>query len=167
MKKSIALLFTTLLLFSVGGCNKAEVEDPSSEVESLVGYIVVKDNVLHFDEVEIVEVEDQKRIEELDLDLQNDMPSGYAIINEDQDEVTYELADEVDYIFTDVNLNFIGESEADDEKLYTTKNKEDFLKHLGEYNLNDIPLFEQRIPYFIKVQDGKVISIEEKFKYTI
>ncbi len=43
--------------------------------------------------------------------------------------------------------------------------KDEFLKHLGK--LNDIPLSEQTIPYFIEVQDGKVISITEKLKYTI
>lgn len=35
------------------------------------------------------------------------------------------------------------------------------------HKLYDIPLFEQTIPYFIEVQDGKVISITEQFKYTI
>jgi len=138
-----------------------------TEIKSLVGYIVIKDNTLHFDEVEIVEWENKDRVKELDLDLQNDMPNGFAIINEIQEEITYELADKVEYIFTDFNLNFIKESESEGNRIYHTTNKEEFLKHLGEYGLNDIPLFEQTIPYFIKVQDGKVISITEEFKYTI
>ncbi len=45
--------------------------------------------------------------------------------------------------------------------------KDEFLKHLGEYNLNDVPLSKQTLPYFIEVKYGKVISITEKFKYTI
>lgn len=40
---------------------KAEVKQPESEIESLVGYIVIKENTLHFDEVEIIEPEDKER----------------------------------------------------------------------------------------------------------
>ncbi len=163
MKKSIILLIS-VLLFSMIGCVKTEVEDPENEIEVLIGYIVIEDNNLHFDQVEIVNREDKERMEELDLD-ESDVPSGYAIINENQEKTTYELADKVVYKFTDVYLNFVEESE--DDRVYITTKKDEFLKHLGEYNLNDIPLFEQTIPYFIEVQDGKVISIEEKFEYTI
>ncbi len=43
---------------------------------------------------------------------------------------------------------------------YTLQQKKDeFLRHLGDFN--DIPLSQQRIPYFIRIQDGKIISIEE------
>lgn len=163
MKKSIILLII-VLVFSMIGCVKTEVADSQNEIELLIGYIVIEDNNLHFDQVEIVRREDKKRMEELELD-ESDVPSGYAIINEKQEKTTYELADKVVYKFTDVYLNFIEESE--DNRGYITTKKDEFLKHLGEYNLNDIPLFEQTIPYFIEVQDGKVISIEEKFEYTI
>ncbi len=164
MKKKIVLIFIVLSLFSAIGCSKIEVNQPESEIESLAGYIVIKDNTLYFDEVEIIGPEDKERIKELDLD-EDLPPTGYEILNEIQEEVTYELADEVNYIFTDVNLNFIKESEGN--RLYQTTKKDEFLKHLGEYNLNDIRLFEQTIPYFIEVQDGKVISITEEFKFTI
>lgn len=164
MKKSIVLLIIVLPLLSVIGCYKAEVKQPKSEIESLVGYIVIKDNTLYFDEVEIIEPGDKERIKELGLD-ENLPPTGFEILNETQEEVTYELADEVNYIFTDVNLNFIKESEGN--RLYQTTKKDEFLKHLEEYNLNYIPLFVQTIPYFIEVQDGKVISITEEFKFTI
>lgn len=42
---------------------------------------------------------------------------------------------------------------------------DEFVKHLG--SLNENPLFEQKIPYFIDVQDGKVIRIVEELKYTM
>ena len=164
MKKSIVLIFIILSLLSVTGCSKTEVKQPESEIESLVGYIVIKGNILYFDEVEIIEPEDKERIKELDLD-EDLQPTGYKILNEIQEEVTYELGDEVNYTFTDVYLNFVKESKED--RLYHTTKKDDFLKHLGEYDLNGIPLFEQTIPYFIEVQDGKVISITEEFKFTI
>lgn len=166
MKKSIILLFAGLLLFSVVGCNKNEVKGPKSEVELLVGYMIIEGDTLHFDEVEIVKMEDKERMQELDL-KDSDMVNTYVIINENQEETTFELADEVEYIFTDINLNFIKKSESEGDRIYHTTKKDEFLKHLGEYNLNDTPLSEQTIPYFIKVQDGKVISIEEKLEYTI
>ncbi len=136
----------------------------ANQPEGFVGHIVIKDNILHLSEVEIVEWDDQKRVNELGLS-EFDFPNGYSIIHKEQEEKIFELTDETIYTFTDVNLLFINESESN--RLYTTTKKDEFLKHLGEYNLNDIPLSEQTLPYFIEVIDGKVISITEKFKYTI
>ncbi len=51
------------------------------------------------------------------------MPNGYAILRKNQADETYELADEVKYIFTDTNLKFIEESEAEGNRLYTTTKK--------------------------------------------
>ncbi len=136
----------------------------TNQPEGFVGNIVIEDNILHFREVEIVEWDEQERVKELNLS-ESDFPSGYTIINKDSGEMTFELTDDTIYTFTDVNLLFVNEAESD--RLYTTTKKEEFLKHLGEYNLNDIPLSEQKLPYFIEVRDGKVISITEKFKYTI
>ena len=96
---------------------------------------------------------------------EEDMPNGYAILRNNQSDETYELADEVEYIFTDTNLNFIEELEAEGDRLYTTTKNDVFLTHLGDSN--NIPRSEQTIPYFVKIQNGRVISIEEKFEYTI
>lgn len=166
MKKTIALLIVALSVFTLVGCTNNGEGNSQAGVEELVGHMVIKDDTLHFDSVEIVKLEDKERMEELML-TDEDMPNGYSIINENQEEETYELADEVEYIFTDLSLDFVDESEADGDRLYITNDKEEFLQHLNEYNLNDIPLFEQTIPYFIEVKDGKVIKIEEKFEYTI
>lgn len=135
-----------------------------NQPEGFVGHIVIEDNTLHFREVEIVERDDQERVKELKLN-ESDFPSGYTIIHKDSGETTFELTDETIYTFTDVNLLFVNEAESD--RLYITTKKDEFLKHLGQYNLNDIPLSEQKLPYFIEIRDGKVISITEKFKYTI
>lgn len=162
MKKSIVLLFVMLLLFAMAGCSETEIKQPETKPESLAGYIVIEGDTLYFDEVEIVEMEDKERVSELGL-RETDMPNGYAIINENEEEVSFELEDDVKYTFTDINLHFVKESEGD--RLYTTAKKDEFIKHLGK--LNDFPLSEQKIPYFIEVQDGKVISITEKFEYTI
>ncbi|TJX15434.1 hypothetical protein E9840_03290 [Tissierella creatinini] len=159
MRKVIVSVFIALLLLSIIGCTTTE-----EEIEVLTGYIVLEDNALHFRHVEIVKIDEKDRMEELNL-TEEDMPNGYAILRKNQVDETYELADEVEYIFTDVNLNFIQESEAQGNRLYTTTKYDEFLTHLGD--LNNIPLSEQKIPYFIKIQDGKVIGIEEKFEYTI
>lgn len=111
MKKTIILLVITIVsLFSVTGCTKTELVEHENEIESLTGYIVIVDNTLHFDQVEIIKIEDKERMKELDLD-EDDMPNRYAIINEIQEETTYELADKVEFTFTDSNLDFIKESE--------------------------------------------------------
>ena len=139
-------------------------EDDFKEIRSLVGYIKIEDNTVHFDEVEIVELENQERVKQLGLNAY-DMPNGYAIINVNKEDTTYELADKVHYIFTDINLDFLYESESEGNRIYVTTKKDEFLKHLGKSN--DIPLSKQTIPYFIDVQDGKIKSITEKFKFTI
>jgi len=54
MKKSIVLLLVILFLFALTGCSETEKQF-YTKPESLVGYIVIKDNTLYFDEVEIVE----------------------------------------------------------------------------------------------------------------
>ena len=43
----------------------------------------------------------------------------------------------------------------------------EFLKHLNVHNLNEIPLSDQKIPYFIETRDGKIKSITEELRYTI
>ena len=136
----------------------------ANQPEGFVGHIVIEDNILHFNEVEIVEWDDQERVKELGLN-ESDFPNGYSIIQKNNGETTFELTDDTIYTFTDVNLLFVNEPESN--RLYTTTKKDEFLKHLGEYNLNDFPLSEQTLVYFIEVMDGKVVSITEKFKYTI
>lgn len=164
MKKSYVLLFIILLLFTTVGCSKGKEFLSKSEVESLVGYMVLKDNTLYFDEVEIVKAEDEKRLKELGLKA-SDMVTTYIIINEKEEEISFELAEEVKYTFTDFDKTPDPEKKSDENRLHTTTKKEEFINHLGD--LNNIPLSEQKIPYFIKVQNGKVISIEEKLEYTI
>lgn len=156
MKKLAVMLGIAWCILALVGCS---VE----KVETLTGYMVIKDGALHFDPVEIVEAGNKERVKALNLD-DGDMPNGFAIVNELQEEVVYGFADQVAYIFTDVNLDFIKVSEGD--RVYQTTKKEEFLKHLSGYNLNDIPLSEQKIPYFIEVRDGKVIGVKEEFKYT-
>lgn len=43
------------------------------------------------------------------------MPNGYAIINASKEDTTYELADKVHYIFTDINLDFFYMNQSQKE----------------------------------------------------
>lgn len=61
---------------------------------------------------------------------EEDMPNGHAILRKNQADETYE----VEYIITDTNLNFIKESGAEGNRLYTTTKKDEFLTHLGDSN---------------------------------
>ena len=142
--------------------SETAIKQPEVKPESLAGYIAIKGDTLYFDQVEIVKLADKERLSELGL-TDTDLPNGYMIINENKEEATFELTNEVKYTFTDLDLYFVKESDGD--RLYTTTQKDEFLKHLGK--LNDFPISEQKIPYFVEVKDGKVISITEKFEYTI
>ena len=134
------------------------------EAKPLAGYILIKDNNIYFNEVEVVEWQDQKRVKELGLN-EKQMPNGYIIINKNKEIEVFQLAHDAKFIFTDVNHLFV--KETDGNLRYTTSNIEEFLKHRSMNNLGDIPLSGQRIPYFIETEDGKIKSITEEFKYTI
>lgn len=133
-------------------------------IHPLAGYITIKGNMVHFNEVEIVEQKNRKRVKELGLN-ESDMLNGYIIINKNKEIESFQLADKVKYTFTDINHLFVKEDEGN--LRYTTSNLDEFLRHLKINNLNDIPLSDQKTPYFIEVEDGKIISITEEFKYTI
>lgn len=132
--------------------------------EFLTGNIVINGNNLLIKEVEVVELDNKKRVEELKLD-ESEFPNGYTIISNNKDILQLKLTENTIYNFTDIEGYFIENLESN--RLYSTTNLSEFLKHLDEYKLNDIPLEKQTIPYFIEIKDGEVISITERFKYTI
>ncbi|MEA4816080.1 MAG: hypothetical protein VB120_04385 [Lachnospiraceae bacterium] len=161
MKKFISLLIALMFVFAMTGCAKTEILE--SESESLAGYIVIEDNTLYLDEVEIVTTEDTDRITELGLTIENDLPSGYYILNPIIETVSFELTDDTIYTFTDSNLLFV--EDADSNRLYTTTKKKDFLKHLDASYSDDLPA--QKVPFFVEVSDGKIVSVTEEFQFTI
>ena len=163
MKKSIILFIIVLSLFLIIGCSNSEVKQPETEEESLVGYMVIEDDNLYFDEVEIIRAEDKERIAELELKEQDDMPNGYYIYNVDTEKQTYELTKETAYSFVDTDLLFVKNKDGD--RVYTTTKKEEFILHLNNSYSDSPPA--QKVPFFIEVKDGKVISITEKFEFTI
>lgn len=132
------------------------------ETQAMVGYLRFEDDKLLFNELEIVELDDRKRIEELAL-KEEDLIGGYAIVDEDKEEKVLEFADTVFCTFTDSDMRFVKEEMGD--RLYSTTDKEE-IKEIFEY-LNTIPPGGHGAPVFIEIRDGKVITIIEKMKYTI
>ncbi len=134
------------------------------KIEGLVGHIVIEDNKLNLKEVTIVEWDDKEKVKSFKLS-DDDFINSYKVIEKSQDIKKIPINDSCIYTFTDVNLLF--SNKPDSNRSYGTVIQKEFLNHLAEYSLNDIDLDEQRLIYFVEVKDDKVISIVEKFKYTI
>lgn len=136
----------------------------SEGIEGLVGNILISGQDLSFRELDLVEWQDQSKVKDLDL-MEEDFPNGYLILKKSEEVINYEISNQAIYSFTDSGLLFLQESEGN--RLYASSDKEEFLSHLENYGLKGLSLDEQKIPYFIEVKNGKVISISEKFRYSI
>lgn len=160
MKKRIIVLFVMVYVLALAGCTPKQEQ---TEPESLVGYIIIEDNTLYLDRVEVIMIEDIEMIAELGLNQQEDFPNGYHIYNPETEKNTYNLTDETVYTFVDSNLLFVNNEDGD--RSYTTTKKEEFIQHLSA-SYSDVPP-AQTVPFFIEVKDDNVISITEKFEFTI
>lgn len=154
---AILLVVITLLIIQYSDALQKSKQEP----KFLTGYMFMKENKIDLDEVEIVEIEDTDRIKELGLNIKNHLPNGYYIYNPTVEIESFRLTDSTKYIFTDSNLCFV--KEADSDRLYETTKLEEFIEGSS---YQESPLEEQKIPYFIEICEGKVISITEKFIYT-
>ena len=154
MRKQIMLLFTAL--FILAGCGGA------SASESLAGHMVIDGDILYLDEVEIVTTEDSARVAELGLKA-SDMPGGYYIYNIEEEIKEYKLTNKTTYTFVDVNLLFVKEENGD--RLCITTKIEEFIQHLDTSYTDLHPA--QKVPFFIEVKNGKIISVTEEFGFTI
>lgn len=138
--------------------------NPDSTVPKLIsGYMVIEDSSVHLDEIEIITLEDEERVKELGLEQNADMPNGYHFYNADTDKQTFKLTNKTVYTFVDFNLLFV--EDEDGNRLYTTTDKDEFLLHLSTSYSDSPPA--QKVPFFVEVKGGKVISITERFEYTI
>ena len=160
----MVLLFLIAALTSRGCVGKTDPHEKTAlpDAVSLTGYIVIDGNTLYFDEVEIITSEDTGRISDLELSS-GDMPNGYCVRRLGKETVTFKITDETVYTFVDINLFFI--EDADGDRLYTTSDLGEFMRHLNE-SYNDTPP-AQKVPFFIQVRDGVVIGITEEFEFTI
>lgn len=152
MKKYTIIVGIVSLIFCciISGCSNGSV----SEESDICAYIKSFDkNKVICEEVEYVTREDTKRVKELGLE-ESDMPNGYYINESNSKENEYIITDSTQYNIIDWHNQFV-EKGADRE--YSTSKFEDFETYMGSYE-NSLP----GMPFFIKVKDGKVISITEK-----
>lgn len=91
------------------------------------------------------------------------MPGGYFVRNLNNDRRVYELTDETVFNFVDFNLLFIDDEYGD--RQYTTTDKDEFILHLMT-NYHDRPP-AQTVPFFLEIQDGRVVSVTENFAFTL
>ena len=161
-KKFVLWLFPCLLMaMTFVGCSN-EPEAPIDTTESMLGYIVIEENTLYIDKVELVTLEDEERIKELGLTQQGDLPNGYHFYNPEIEKDEYELTDNTTYFFVDLNVLFVKEN---DDRNYTTTEKNEFMQHLTTEYTDTPPA--QKVPFYVEVNDGKVVRILEEFAYTI
>ena len=82
------------------------------------------------------------------------MPSGYYIYNPSSDIVLFEVNKKTTYNFIDWGNNFVGKNE---DRNYSTTNQDEFIKYLNTYSDK-----AAKVPFWIKTQNGYVISITEQ-----
>lgn len=153
MKKLfIVLLISFVGLFSLS-C-KGNIEDDNTK-NKYIGYISIENNILYLDEVEWITDDDKDRIIELELSPRKDMPNGYYIYNASLDKISFKLNDKTVYNFIDWGNDFVGE---DEDKRYSTKKQEEFLKYLNTYTDK-----AARVPFWVETKDDYVISVTEQF----
>ncbi|ADL05695.1 hypothetical protein [Lacrimispora saccharolytica] len=153
MKRILAFLLIVILLFSLISCKRSD-NTQVTQSKIYIGYIALDGDTLELDEFEFITQKDEERIKELNLS-ESDMPGGYYIYNESDETISFTIDDKTKFTFFDVGNLFVSE---DDDKKYTTTDKEQFRKFL--YGNRDIPA---KTPFWVEVQGDKVISIIEEF----
>ena len=140
--------------------NKNNDNNLSSKLNSLhVGYISIEtkdlnDNTFLLDEVEWITLEDENRIKELNLTIDNNLPNGYYIHNSDTKKTPITVNEKTLYEFIDWNGIYVKE---DGNKQYTTSDKLKFINNLNSYKGQKFqPLF------WVEIKDGIVIKITEQ-----
>lgn len=142
-----------------------EINDIPEEGITLTGFIAdfdtPKTNTFQFDQVEYLETkDDSERIQQLELDEERDMPSGYYIYNSEIDFKTLQVTKDTIYSFIDWNDRFVTENEdlTGRDKSYSTKDKEKFMAYLSPYN----PPYKDRTPpvppYIVHIKDGTTVT---------
>lgn len=147
--KLVALISVLILLVS---CN-ADENDDNKKLH--IGYIKLEENVLYLDEVEWITDENKDRIKELDLSQQSDMPNGYYIFNLTSDTILFQIKEKTVFNFIDWGNDFVGE---DEDRNYSTTSQEEFIQYLNTYSDK-----AAKVPFWIDIKDGYVISITEQF----
>ena len=108
MKKKLLCCLSAVLLFSVSGCGKTE-EQASAPPEEKTCYILSVDpeaRTAVVDEMEVLSLEDTERLEELGLDPDKDLPSGFFLYNEEETPETVEFSEDALFTYLDQEKDF-------------------------------------------------------------
>ena len=143
--RSMAVL-AMLSVILLGACSEEEtpkVAETLGEQLFIINNYELSTRNLVLDEVEWIEETNTDRIEELGLDVEKDLPTGFVIYNETEEEVSMNLAEDTEFLL--VNQENPSEPRAVDEK--------EFISYL----------LAVKGPYYVKVKDDVVVKIEEKY----
>ena len=156
-----------MLLILAASCNQAA---PDDEYDNSVladgthfGYIAIaEDGTLLLNEAEWITFEQVERIEE--LQLQDKMPDGYFIYDEEPNLYPLTLSPNVTYTFYDYDHQFV-DNDADGK--YTTKSADEFMAFYAD-RAYQTDWYEEPFdpyhwapyePFWLDVKDGQVTSI--------
>lgn len=120
-----------------------------SKIEEKLGYVFAFDKdskSFEFELVEWITTDDAKRINELGLNPDNDMPSGFYIHSLGSVRQSYVVSDETEYQIIDWEQN--GE--------LTVTDADGFANHING-------LYESKSLCWITIDNGSVISITERY----
>ncbi|QUG42902.1 hypothetical protein KD050_06550 [Psychrobacillus sp. INOP01] len=143
--RSMAVL-VMLSVILLGACSEEttpkETTSTGEQLAKIINY-ELSTRTLTLDEVEWIEESDTDRIKELGLDVEKDLPTGFVIYNETNEESSIKLAEDAEFLL--VNQENPSEPRAVDEK--------EFISYL----------LAVKGPYYVTVKDEVVVKIEEKY----
>lgn len=151
MKQILIIFLAIILCVPLVSCSI----ESSTEKQNYTGYIALEENVLKIDDFEFIESEEEDKVNELGLTIE-DMPNGYYIHNLSEAIKAFTVDDNTEYTFYDTGTLFVQDKDGD--RIYTTKSKLEFMTFL--YGDNEEPL---KSPFEVITQGEKVISIKEIF----
>lgn len=140
------VILVMLSIIILGACSDEETpketDTPGKQLAIIKNY-ELSTRSLVLDEVEWIEESDKDRIKELGLDVEKDLPTGFVMYNETNEESTMKVAEDAEFLL--VNQENPSEPRVVDEKEFITY------------------LLGVKGPYYVTVEDNVVVKVEEKY----
>ena len=162
MKKQVMGSILCIGMLALGGCGNTQVSAPGTEqtqntqeaVTDLCAYVKeIKGNTIVVDPVEYISSEDSDKVLTY-KHIDDDMPDGYYLYNEDETTTEYTLTDQTEYSFLDWGRDFGG---TDEDIRVVTTDKSVFQKYMQTYTDG-----KPGMPFFFELDGDKVVRIVEK-----